>query len=472
MLDCRRLLVLLALLFLASCGEDESDAESPLQQGSGGGIVVDSTGALEAVEGLVEGQGKLIVEGKLAGEPVTNKLVIKLHPLGAPDTDSGSGPGGQEYTLAPGEYEASLVYTHDEAHGSFEGTLGGLEVRAGQASRYHAQLTVPLGILVVRFVLQDRAKQAVDISADVKLALYKATDDTDLVEPTWQGRAGEEALLPKGKYQLKASYAPAKGRAEVSEWHKDIEVGATLTRTEKKIVLAPEPLGVRIDVYNYSRDINAGTKVFFFTEGADMSRAIARAEGIGGHVVEVPGQIRPGKYDILLLYQPSPMTNPDLQIRKLIAGFEIPKELQAQRVPIDLETPLGTIRVKVNDGKEDVSDRVDMRVMRAGAFKDAATPALEASGVSEHFLPAGTYDLYFEWKDADGTGRGAEFIGVQLGNGFVWEQQFDRRSSNWEAAPTRTPPKPLHPISWTASGDDDDSAGDDDDSSAPAPGGG
>ena len=52
MLDCRRLLVLLALLFLASCGEDESDAESPLQQGSGGGIVVDSTGALEAVEGV------------------------------------------------------------------------------------------------------------------------------------------------------------------------------------------------------------------------------------------------------------------------------------------------------------------------------------------------------------------------------------------------------------------------------------
>jgi hypothetical protein len=360
------------------------------------------------------------------------------------------------------------VYTQNEELGSFEGALAGLEVRAGQVSRYKVQITVPIGLLVVRFMLEDRKKQQADISTDVQMALYRAAADPSLVKPVWEGTAGQELMLPKGKYQARASYAPGKDQGEVVEWYRGIEVGATLTRTEKVIVIKPQPLGVRVDAYNYSRDVNAGTNVFFFSEGADMSRAIARARGPAGKVIQVPSQITPGKYDVLLLYQPSPMTNPDLRVEKVIKGFEIPAEPQVLRLPYDLQTPLGGIRMKVMDREEDVSSSIELRVMRGGADPNAATPALEEFGVSEHFVPAGTYDIYLKWKAGDGTSGKHQFIGVQLGNGYLWEQNFERSAETWDAVPARVPLEPLRPITWVPPGDDDDSAGDDDDSAAAA----
>jgi len=466
MIECRRFCALLVLLLLFSCGEDEDAQSVLLPQPVGSGLVVDVTPSLEAVEGLAEGQGKLIIEVQLGADAVTDKIAVKISPVGATDEDSGSGAGGHSHELAAGDYTAALVYTQNEELGSFDGALAGLEVRAGQVSRYKVQITVPIGLLVVRFMLEDRNKQQADISGDVQMALFRAAADPTLVKPVWEGAAGQELMLPKGKFQARASYAPGKDRGEVVEWYRGIEVGATLTRTEKIIVIKPQPLGVRVDAYNYSRDINGGTSVFFFSEGADMSRAIARARGTAGTVVQVPKQISPGKYDVLLLYQPSPMTNPDLRIKKVINGFEIPAEPQALRLHYDLQTPLGAIRMKVMDGEEDVSSSIELRVMRGGADPNAATPALEEFGVSEHFVPAGTYDIYVKWKAGDGTSGKHQFIGVQLGNGYLWEQNFERSAESWEAAPVRVPLEPLRPISWVPPGDDDDSAGDDDDSAA------
>ncbi len=467
MLNLRRLSVLLVLALLIGCGDDEV-AEAPLGEAISDGVVVDCSGSLEAAEGIPEGQGRLILEASLGGEAVTDKLVVKLSPVGTPDVESGSGAGGVELTLNPGAYNASLVYTQSEELGSFEGSLGSVEVRAGQVSRYQAKLTVPIGRLVVRFKLQGKNKRQADISADVKMALFAAADDPTLVKPVYEGVAGTELMLPKGEYRARVTFVPGRNRSEITEWFGEIVVGATLTRTEKDVVIEPEPLGVRVDAYNYSRGINAGTSVFFFSEGADTSRAIARAKGIGGQVVEVPSQLSPGKYDVLLLYQPSPMTNPDLKIEKTMLGFEVPADPQPIRVPVDFETPLGAIRLKVLAGEDDMSDRIEMRVMRGGADPNAATPALEEFGVSEHFIPSGTYDIYLSWKREDGSVGEAEFIRVELGNGHIWEQEFQRDSGNWEAAPVRVPLNPLHPITWVDpnAGDDDDSAGDDDDSAA------
>ncbi len=467
MLNLRRLSVLLVLALLLGCG-DEEVTEVPLGEAVPDGIAVDCSGSLEAAEGIPEGQGRLILEASLGGAAITDKLAIKLSPAETPDVESGSGAGGVELTLGPGQYNASLVYTQSEELGSFEGSLGSIEVRAGQVSRYKAKLTVPIGRLVIRFKLQGKNKRQADISADVEMALFGATDDPTLVEPVYEGVAGTELLLPKGEYRARVTYVPGKRRPAVTEWFGEIVVGATLTRTEKDVVIEPEPLGVRVDAYNYSRGINEGTSVFFFSEGADMSRAIARAKGTGGRVVEVPSQLSPGKYDVLLLYQPSPMTNPDLKIEKTMFGFEVPAEPQPIRVPVDFETPLGAIRLKVLAGEDDISDRIEMRVMRGGADPNAATPALEEFGVSEHFIPSGTYDLYLSWKREDGSVGEAEFVRVELGNGHIWEQEFQRDSDNWEAAPVRVPLKPLHPITWVdpSAGDDDDSAGDDDDSAA------
>jgi len=467
MLNLWRLSVLLVLVLHLGCGDDEVQ-EVPLSEAVPEGVAVDCSGILEAADDIPEGQGRLILEASLGSQPVTDKLAVRVNPVGTPDTESGSGPGGVALTLSAGEYDAALVYTQSEELGSFKGSLRGLEVRAGEVSRYKVKLTVPIGELVVRFKLQAKNRRQSDISRDVKMALFGAADDPTLVKPVYEGVAGTELVLPKGEYRAQVTYVPGKGRAAVTEWFGDIVVGATLTRTEKEVVIEPEPLGVRVDAFNYSRGINAGTSVFFFSEGADMSRAIARAKGTGGQVVEVPSQLSPGKYDVLLLYQPSPMTNPDLKIQKTMLGFEVPAEPQPIRLPVDFETPLGAIRLKVMAGEEDASDRIEMRVMRGGADPNAATPALEEFGVSEHFVPSGTYDIYLSWKREDGSVSEADFLGVELGNGHIWEQEFQRDSNDWNAAPVRVPLKPLRPITWVDpdAGDDDDSASGDDDDSA------
>tara|TARA_Y100001968_G_scaffold295935_1_gene303711 strand:+ start:1427 stop:2854 length:1428 start_codon:yes stop_codon:yes gene_type:complete len=456
--------LLMLLLLVVACGDDDSAANAPLAAAVPEGIVVEASGSLEAAAEIAEGQGQLLLNATLGGKPVADKLSVEISAVGGDPAQVTAVTPGTALQLAPGQYSAKFVYLLDEKLGSFDGSAAGLEVRAGQTSRYDLTLTVPVGILVLNFKLKNKQGPPANISSEVKMELFRAEDDPTLVEPVFAGVPGTDLTLAKGKYKVRATYPPGRNRPLVTAWFDEVLVGATLTRTEQEVLIEPEPLGVRVDAYNFSRDINSGTSVFFFSEGADMARAIARAQGVGGKVVEVPSQLAPGKYDVLLLYQPSPMTNPDLKIEKIMLGFEVPAAAEPIRLPVDFETPLGAIRLKVLAGEEDISDRIEMRVMRGGADPNAATPALEEFGVSEHFIPSGTYDVYLKWKKEDGSDGKAEFIRVELGNGHIWEQEFQRDEGPWEARPVRVPPRQLRPITWVDPGDDDDSAGDDDDS--------
>jgi hypothetical protein len=105
---------------------------------------------------------------------------------------------------------------------------------------------------------------------------------------------------------------------------------------------------------------------------------------------------------------------------------------------------------------------------------------LDSVGVGEHYIAAGTYDVYFEYHPASGAKQRVALEGVIIGSGAVWEQRFEAKAMPWLPAPARLPSAPLRSIHWSpapspevvlvegSASDDDDSAGDDDDSGRPA----
>ena len=131
--------------------------------------------------------------------------------------------------------------------------------------------------------------------------------------------------------------------------------------------------------------------------------------------------------------------------------------------------------LKVLDGEEDVSERTEMMVKRAGADRVASSSLLEVTGVDEHWLESGMVDIYLTYENRDGEKKDQKFLGIDLGNQYVWRQEFNAQDASWIAAETERPAQAPKPIEKKPSGDDDDSArddddsaGDDDDSAAPA----
>ena len=171
----------------------------------------------------------------------------------------------------------------------------------------------------------------------------------------------------------------------------------------------------------------------------------------------------PGEYDLWMIYHPSD-ANPTLKGTKKIEGLVVP-EVGGVRRRVDLETPLGMLRIAVVSGEEDWSDRVEIRVMRSGADPAAASPVLDEIGLGEHHMPVGTYDVYLNFEMTEGVNRSEVFKNVGLGNAYVWDQRFDATETEWVAQKVKVPAEPAVPIQAIAEpAGDDDSAGDDDDS--------
>jgi hypothetical protein len=93
---------------------------------------------------------------------------------------------------------------------------------------------------------------------------------------------------------------------------------------------------------------------------------------------------------------------------------------------VDFEKALATLKLQVFYGGEDVSEKTQMRVLHAGADRVAAAALVSVTGLSEHIVPAGEYDIEIAFKQRDLKGE-RWFEGVALEHDQVWEQAFDLR---------------------------------------------
>ncbi len=68
-----------------------------------------------------------------------------------------------------------------------------------------------------------------------------------------------------------------------------------------------------------------------------------------------------------------------------------------------------------------------MRVINAGADKSAASAVLSAVALSEHVVPAGSYDILLSYEESDLAGE-LWIEGIELEHGSVWEKSVDLRT--------------------------------------------
>jgi hypothetical protein len=446
-------------LVLACNGDDKrkaanADTGTPLGQG----VVEKVEGRVEDAKDLPEGKGTLLLDVFHTDRAVNQKVKITVSPEASPDTVAAKGEGNQEFQLDPGLYRATIAYDESDLARGFEGAVTGLKVNLGWLTRYHLGLNAPVGQIRLRFHRTvDPTQPPTSVNDKVELAVWKDGDEPDIVPPIWKGAAGDFISLPAGTYDAKATYAEP-GELPTVEWFHDLVVAGGMAKTEREVDLQVDTSGVRIDAFNYSRDVNGRTTIYFFNPGANVNQAVAKATGKAGEVIKVD----PGKYDVLVVYQPSD-DSPELRGEKVLKEFEVPERGGVRR-QIDLEKALAVARIKVADGDVDVSERTDLRIMRSGADPDAASSILDQVGVGEHWIPVGTYDLYLTYRPVDGDPKRHGFPKVELGNGFVWAQTFSAKEPEWSAADVRRPPEPLQPISALQV-----ETGGDDDSAAPAP---
>lgn len=461
-----RALVLLSFaLMLPACGGGDDGATGPVDAGTplGAGMVVEVSGSVEAVEELAEGTtGSLLVDVFHTNRAINQKVSVKLYPAAGGSVITG-GAGNEDLEAPPGEYRAELKYSESELAGGYEGAISGLVITQGYRSRYQAKVTAPVGLLRMQFQRPDGPlRPPLKINDQVTLAVFKGDEDPDLSGALWTGQAGEKVALPEGTYQVRATFAEP-GQPSTIEWYRDIKVEGGLAQNDQDIHLEFDDSGVRIDAFNFGRDINDATTIYFFNPGANVEQAVAKMSGPAGQVARVD----PGLYDVWVVFQPSPDT-PEMRGTRLVSDFEVP-ERGGVRKQIDVEEPLATIRVQVTQGDDDLSEVAELRVLRAGADKEAASPIVDEIGVGEHPVPVGTFDIYLNVETSGGPKQLA-FRDVELGNGYVWEQRFDLSAPSVTLAEVRRPAEPLRSLHWVApkKGDDDDSGPGDDDDSAGA----
>ncbi len=463
-------LLLLALLFSACGGgpkiPDAADAGAP----RGEGIVKDVSGATAKAEVPVEGKGGLLLDVAHTDRAVNLKVISEVHPQGDEKTILQKGQGNEMWQLGPGTYDVSLTYNESDALKGFTGWVRGVKVTLGWSTKYQVRIIAPIGQIKMRFSTRKGEGQPEEnVSAQVKLSIWKATDDTDLVGPAWEGNASDAAVLSEGKYTVRAVYTDPTGNP-TTEWYRDLQVDGGMAKTERSVFWDLAFSGVRVDAFNFGRDVNERTQVFFFVPGADTKAAQSKFSGRAGGIVEVD----PGIYDVLIRYQPSDSSQ-DVVGERVLQRIEV-IERGGRRVQLDLEKAIASVRITAKIDDEDITESLAITVIRAGADAEASTPVFDESGVREFPVPAGKYDVYISWKEMGSPGQEKKhktvFRGIDLCNGCLWEQSFTGPMEKWTAAEVQRPTQALRPVAFQETGVGTQAPkGDDDDSAAsPTPG--
>ena len=419
----RHTLLLLLSISLLACGGGDDTPQGPRDAGTptGEGIVSGVRGVVKDGGTHAEGQGSLELEVSHTDRLINQK--VKVFVLDAAGAEVAKGEGNQAFPLPAGTYSANMVYTETESAGPYEGSLSGLIVHANGATEYAVDVKAPVGLLRMKF-----SDGKDNVSDKVNITVYKNSDDPELVlGPIYDGPAGSSVTLPAEVYQVKSVFTPDKG-LPITEWYKNIKVDGGMARTEREIVLELDVTGLRVDAFNYGRDVNSRTRVYLYAPGADVDFAVARFQGKAGEAIPAD----PGEYDVRVVYTPSPAAL-DFFGDRVVSGIRVHRGL-GTRLQVDVEKPLGMVRLSVKEGEEDVSDKVELRVMRAGADVDAASPVVDEIGVSQHPVPVGTYDIYLTAAAGEGEPKQRRFMGIELLNGYVWEQTFDVGTEDWQAA--------------------------------------
>lgn len=467
----------LLILFVAACGggggQTQGLGKNPvaLDGMQGEGIVKQIGGKSRPDEELAEGQGGVIFDVQHVDRLVNNQVFFEVFPEGDSVASVGKVAGNDRLTLAPGTYDAHLVYTHSDV-ARYEGDIRSVVVHQGRTSKCEVKIEAPVGMLDLRFL-----NDGIDINAKVKYSVYPAATEEDAFrgDPMIKDQSPTEQLaLPAGAYDVLAVYHETDA-VHQDAWIEGLVVEGAMKRTVHAYDFAVTLHGFILHVKNFGEDVSDRSTVYFYYPGANVEFAVAIDQGAAGERLVV----KPGEYDVRVVFQPS--SEQSTWGDKVLSGIKIgveeeqpedgeagaegegegeaeeaaaeteeaaeggdaaadgeepavdgeteaelperPKSLLIE-MEVDMEIPLATLEVKVLYGGADVSDKSTLRVINAGADKSAASAVLSVTGLGSHIIPAGDYDINISFEEADLSGA-RWFEAITLGHGDSWAKELD-----------------------------------------------
>lgn len=361
---------------------------------------------------------------------------------------SGSGPDASQ--LPPGFWDVSLNYQESSVSGAFTGAIRGVRVAPGHGSTYEAAVTVEAGTLAIAAQVDgepadthalvtlyspadgDSVRRAERVAMQASLDAGESAQATSEPlalpgsDPLWSGPLTEIPALPSGPVTARVAVVDGVHHTSVG-WLRNAPVpggGQTLSKTVRLLgeeALDPVGPGVRIKARNLSHDVSRHCTVYLFAPGSD----VAKAQGRAGVFLSA----EPGPYDVRVVYEP-PAAGLGVRGEKVVASFMVAEEGISEST-LDIGFPAATVRVNVTEDGKDVSEEVEIRIMRGGADPLAGTSIVDETEVGEHVVPAETYDIYLA-RSTDGKAPiDAVFPGIQLAPGDVWERELDVADHPW-----------------------------------------
>lgn len=399
---------------------------TPLDAGQpeGDGIIGAVAGWAEPDAEAPPGEGFVRVDAELDGDTL-NELVT-IHVLAEDGTELAVGPSSTNIAVPAGPAVVKAVYSETEAAGEHSGEIRGVVVHPAHASKYRAAVSLPVGYLDTRFLVN-----AVDVSDQVVLKAWPKKANPSAGDPAWVAAGGAGVAVPAGHWQIVGHYDDGK-HAPTSVSLDTLEVPADHGRVSRKMSmqlgeqLNPTGPGVDIEVTNFGEDVSTFTELYLYRAGSDVQNSTAVASGRGAYYFDVA----PGQYELRLVFRPS---NHDLDVvgEKVVSGFVV-GESGVKRATIDVGFAYATLDVEVFQGEQDVSDDARVVVIGPGASFEGADRVLDADFSTPHALVVGTWDIHILVDTADGEVHHT-FGMVDLKHGRVWKQSFQVNDPEWTA---------------------------------------
>jgi|GEM_PF-4864470 len=357
--------------------------------------------------------------------------------------------------LPVGFWDVQLTIEPSSLVPPLQGTVRGLRVSPAFTTRIAAELSLPVGALAIQAqvagepapasvtlyspaagdAVRKRERTTMQTTLDSGAVWHASAIPVALAEsaPLWTGPATDIPALPTGPITARVAVDDGTHHPSVT-WLRNVPIptgGQTVSRTAR--LIRDEPLsiagpGLRVRARNLKHDVSAHTLVLAFKPGGD----VAVAQGRAGVFFAVPA----GNYEVAAVYEP-PAAGLGVRGERRLPPLTV-LDAGVTEATIDIGFPAARVRIAVLDNGIDVSEDVEVRIMRAGVDRVAGTPIVDEPSVGEHVLPANTYDIYLVRSKPGTPDIDAAFPGVALAAGDVWERELDVASQPWattEAAP-------------------------------------
>jgi hypothetical protein len=280
--------------------------------------------------------------------------------------------------MAPGTYDVLIKYEESNVARA-HGWLRGVALKAKNLLRARVVIDYPVGKL--RYNVTNNG-QSVD--GKTRVAVYKAGADAEESKALMEVWAGNDMMLPAGKYDVLIKYHESE-QAKENKWLRGVEVAGGHQVKKETVVLETAVGFVRVVAMNKDENVNGQSRYAVWKAGDDAKETKPVASGWAGAEFSMPA----GKYDVRVEFRASDWAIKEEWLKGLVVEGKREKKVETVKFALDLVK----VKVDVVEGDKDANGRAHVALFAAGKSGADDKPVLDVWAGTQLVVLAGAYDL-------------------------------------------------------------------------------